>query len=160
VNVATAAGEEPFVPDDFMVPLELRTDDFTLAPLGPEHNERDYAAWTSSMEHIKATPGLVDWSWPYEMPLASNLEDLTRHAQDFGDRRGFTYTVLDHDQDVVGCVYIYPVKPSEDGAPVPDARVRSWVRASRAELDVVLWQTVSAWLAASWPFESVEYATR
>jgi hypothetical protein len=28
-----------------------------LEPLGPEHNEQDYDAWTSSMEHIAETPG-------------------------------------------------------------------------------------------------------
>ena len=39
------------------VPLGLATDDFVLEPLGPEHNEADYAAWTSSLEHIRRTPG-------------------------------------------------------------------------------------------------------
>jgi hypothetical protein len=34
------------------------------------------------------------------------------------------------------------------------------VRATRAELDVPLWQAVSAWLAADWPFESVAYDAR
>jgi hypothetical protein len=28
---------------------------FVLEPLGPEHNEQDFAAWTSSMDHIIAT---------------------------------------------------------------------------------------------------------
>ena len=28
------------------------------------------------------------------MSLAENLRDLERHAQDFAERRGFTYTVL------------------------------------------------------------------
>ena len=36
----------------------------------------------------------------------------------------------------------------------------SWVRASRAELDVPLWQAVSDWLAAEWPFQNVDYAAR
>ena len=38
-----------FVPPDFEVPLELATSDFVLEPLGPEHNEQDYEAWTSSL---------------------------------------------------------------------------------------------------------------
>ena len=46
-----------FVPPDFDVPLGLETSEFVLEPLGPEHNELDYDAWTSSMEHIAATPG-------------------------------------------------------------------------------------------------------
>jgi hypothetical protein len=37
---------------------------------------------------------------------------------------------------------------------------RSRVRASRAELDVPLWQALSAWLAEAWPFERPDYAPR
>jgi hypothetical protein len=56
---------------------------------------------------------------------------------------------------VIGCVYIYPARDSDN-----DARVRSWVRASRADLDAPLWRAVRAWLASDWPFGSVEYAQR
>jgi len=56
---------------------------------------------------------------------------------------------------VIGCVYIYPDKDEQH-----DAKVLSWVRASRAELDVPLSRAVSAWLADDWPFENVEYAVR
>jgi hypothetical protein len=147
---------EPFVPQDFVVPLRLEASEFALEPLGPEHNERDYAAWTSSREHIHATPGWEESSWPREMTLDENRGDLEGHAADFRNRTGFTYTVLDRARgDVVGCVYIYPLPDSEH-----DARVLSWVRASRADLDVPLWRAVSEWIAADWPFRSVEYAPR
>ena len=56
---------------------------------------------------------------------------------------------------MIGCVYIYPDKDEQH-----DANVLSWVRASRAELDVPLWQVVGAWLAEDWPFEDVSYAVR
>jgi RimJ/RimL family protein N-acetyltransferase len=148
--------DKTFVPTDFDVPLGLETPLFVLEPLGPEHNERDYDAWTSSREHIRATPGWADGSWPREMTPAENRADLQRHADDFSSRQGFTYTVLDPTSgDVVGCVYIYPLPDSDH-----DARVLSWVRASRAELDVPLWRSVSAWVAEDWPFRSVEYAER
>ena len=144
-----------FVPDDFDVPRELVTDEFRLEPLGPQHNEGDYAAWTSSMEHIAATPGFADWDWPHPMPPEKNLADLQRHAQDFANRTGFTYTVLASDDGrVVGCVYIYPA----DSAGV--ASVRSWVRADRADLDVPLHDAVAFWLTDAWPFEAVSYAPR
>ncbi|MDH3262163.1 MAG: N-acetyltransferase [Acidimicrobiia bacterium] len=144
-----------FLPGDFVVPLGLVTDAFTLTPLGPEHNERDHAAWMSSIEHIQTTPGFADLSWPRSMTLDENLTDLERHARDFVDRIGFTYTVLDAGDDLIGCVYIYP---SDD--PEYDADVRSWVRASHADLDRVLWRTVTDWLAADWPFRAVRYASR
>ena len=146
---------EAFVPDDFDVPQELVTSEFRLEPLGPQHNDADYAAWTSSMEHIAATPGFADWDWPHPMPPEKNLADLRRHAEDFANRTGFTYTVLAGDDGrVVGCVYIYPA----DSAGV--ASVRSWVRADRADLDVPLHDAVAFWLTDAWPFEAVSYAPR
>jgi hypothetical protein len=124
-----------FVPPDFDVPLGLETSEFVLEPLGPEHNELDYDAWTSSME---------------------NRSDLQRHADDFRTRTGFTYTVLDPaGRDVIGCVYIYPLRDSDN-----DACALSWVRESHAHLDTPLWHAVSEWLESDWPFASVEYAPR
>jgi RimJ/RimL family protein N-acetyltransferase len=147
---------DEFVPPDFDVPLGLETRQFVLEPLGPEHNERDYAAWSSSMEHIHSTPGWTDSSWPHEMTLDENRGDLERHAEDFRKRGGFTYTVLDPEtRDVIGCVYIYPLRDGEG-----DARVLSWVRASHADVDEPLWRTVSDWVASDWPFGSVDYAPR
>jgi hypothetical protein len=145
-----------FVPPDFVVPLELQTPEFVLEPLGPQHNDPDYDAWTSSMEHIAATPGFREGSWPHEMTLEENRADLQRHADDFHNRTGFTYTVLDPaSRTVIGCVYIYP---SRDGD--YDATALSWVRASHADLDEPLWRAVSDWLASDWPFGSVRYAPR
>jgi hypothetical protein len=146
---------DPFVPAGFEVPLRLETPQFSLEPLGPEHNDRASAAWSSSLAHIHARPGWEESSWPRAMTLEQNRGDLERHAEDFRRRAGFTYTVLDPSGDVLGCVYIYP---DRDGA--HDARVHSWVRASRAELDEPLWRAVSDWLSADWPFERVDYAPR
>jgi hypothetical protein len=148
--------QESFVPSDFVVPLALATDDFRLEPLGPQHNDSDYDAWSSSREHIHATPGWETSSWPDDRTLADNLRDLERHAGDFASRKGFTYTVLDPaTDDVIGCLYIYPDKSDDH-----DAHVLSWVRASRAELDAPLWRAVTTWLADDWPFERVNYAER
>ncbi|HET9436585.1 MAG TPA: hypothetical protein VFO64_00170 [Gaiellaceae bacterium] len=141
-----------FVPAGFEPPGGLAADDFRLEPLGPEHNERDYAAWTSSSDHIRASPGYgPESSWPHAMTLEQNLADLERHAHDFAQRAGFTYSVLAGD-DVIGCVYVYPAK---DGT--HDARVQSWVRATHAELDLPLRRAVAGWLAEAWPFERPLY---
>ena len=146
-----------FVPEDFVVPRSLVTDTFRLEPLGPEHNEGDYRAWTSSIEHIRATPGFEGRSWPApEMSLAENLGDLQRHASDFAARSGFTYTVRAAGSDqIIGCVYIYPLADADSGADV-----RSWVSADRAALDVAVYDAVSAWLRSAWPFVAVRYAPR
>jgi hypothetical protein len=143
----------PFVPDDFQPPDRLVADQFLLEPLGPQHNEDDYEAWSSSIEHIRATPGFADSSWPHEMTLEENRADLERHARDFAARSGFTYTVLDpSDRGVIGCLYIYPDKKGD-----ADAVVTSWVRAGRADGDVPLRELVSRWLDEAWPFERVTY---
>ncbi|MFG1949148.1 GNAT family N-acetyltransferase [Nonomuraea sp. NPDC048826] len=147
-----------FVPDDFAVPRELVTPQFRLEPLGPQHNVSDHAAWTGSIEHIRATPGYPDGSWPPVggMTLEANLADLQRHADDFARRRGFTYTVLDADGDeVIGCVYIYPSRSDDH-----DADVSSWVRADRADLDVPLYEAVTAWLSEHWPLGKLNYSAR
>jgi hypothetical protein len=153
-----------FVPVDFAVPEELTAEGLRLEPLGPQHNAADYAAWTSSIGHIRATPGFAGTSWPHEMSLAENLRDLERHAQDFAERRGFTYTVLSTGTgDVIGCVYIYPPRSESQGgtsAGEQCAAVSSWVRADRAELDPVLYHRVREWLERDWPFRSIQYAPR
>ena len=102
---------DEFVPVDFDPPTSLATSQFHLEPLGPQHNEADHAAWTSSIEHIRSTPGYADGNWPPRsgMTLEENLSDLRRHADDFTRGRGYTFTVLDpRDNDVIGCVYLYP----------------------------------------------------
>ena len=147
----------PLVPGDFAVPAGLRTELFVLEPLDVRHNESDHAAWTSSISHIKATPGFAGRDWPEgPMSLTENATDLARHAQDFADRTGFAYTVLDPGSgEVIGCVYFYPPRQAGD-----DVDVRSWVRADRAELDKPLHDVIRGWLAEAWPFQQPDYAAR
>jgi GNAT acetyltransferase-like protein len=144
-----------FVSPEFTVPTEATFGDLRLVPLGPEHNEADYAAWTSSIDHIRATPGYAARSWPAPMTVSENRRDLEQHAEDFRLRQGFTYTVLDADDEVIGCLYIYPSSDEH-----VDAEVRSWVRADRSDLDRPLYEAVRAWLRSDWTFGVVEYAER
>src|SRR5699024_7739739 len=147
-----------FVPPGSESPTTLTRERSRLEPLGPQHNAADLAAWSSSIEHIRATPGYPDGSWPPPegMSLERNLADLERHAADFTARTGFTFTVLDpSDNDVIGCVYIYPA-PS----PGHDAVVQSWVRATHAELDGPLADAVDEWIAQAWPWENVDHCGR
>jgi hypothetical protein len=152
------ASDDSFVPAGFAVPDGLTAPAFRLVPLGLEHNVADHGAWNASIEHIRATPGFQDGSWPPPegMTLEENLGDLERHARDFAARTGFTYSVLaPATNDVLGCVYIYPAR--DEGH---DAQVASWVCASVPELDVELHAVVSRWLEDAWPFTAVKYADR
>jgi hypothetical protein len=148
--------DQPFVPDDFVVPQGLAGLGFRLEPLGPQHNEDDHRAWTSSIDHIRATPGFRDGRWPPVggLSLAENLRDLKRHADDFERRVGFTYTVLDDGGRVIGCVYIYP-SPSATRV----TQVWSWVSRDCADRDLPVYDAVANWLATEWPFTQVQYRT-
>jgi hypothetical protein len=151
--------EGSLVPDDFEVPRELRTAQFRLEPLGPQHNAADHAAWMSSIKHIQSTPGFAGHGWPTDGGLSAdeNLADLVQHDDEFERRVAFAYTVLrpdsdPDDPDVIGCLYLNP------GHRPGSVDVRSWVRADVADLDPVLRQAVRGWLAQSWPFDEVTYA--
>ena len=146
-----------FVPADFVPPTPISTAEFRLALLGPEHNESDYAAWSSSMEFIRGLPGWATSSWPRPMSLEDNLGDLESHLARSQSRADFAYTVLLPDRDeVIGCVYLYPTRPLRDGA----AAARSWVTAEHADLDKPLHDAVSRWLEDAWPWTDVDYAAR
>ncbi|MFV1999665.1 MAG: N-acetyltransferase [Acidimicrobiia bacterium] len=146
---------EPFVQDDFVAPTRFNGPGFQLEPLGPQHNQRDYDAWMSSIDHIRSTPGFDEGGdWPVEMSLEANLADLEMHARHFVNREGFTYSILDGNT-VIGCLYIYPEPDTGH-----DALIRSWVRVRRAGMDVVVWETISVWIEESWPFEKPRYAPR
>jgi hypothetical protein len=106
------------------------------------------------MEYIRRSPGFPDGNWPREMSVDENRADLERHARDFVDRTGFTFTVLNPSDDVIGCVYVYP---AHDG--VHDAHVQSWVRESEAALDDALRRAIADWLTSdAWPFARPLYA--
>lgn len=145
-----------FVPDGFEPPSSFSGEGWRLEPLGPEHNERDHAAWTSSMEHIRATPGFAGRRWPHAMPLEDNLADLQAHADGFRARREFTYSVLDGDE-VIGCVYLLP----DLGHDAPDAvYLRCWVTQHRAALDEAVRDAVVDWVRTAWPFSAVRVDRR
>jgi hypothetical protein len=153
----------PFVPADFSPPDPPTGAGFALTPLRLAHNEGDLEAWSSSADHIHVTPGFSGHPWPDEpMTLERNAGDLEGHENDFAQRRGFTYSVVSRgegeaggEDEVIGCVYIYP-SANDD----VEADVRSWVRATRAELDTPLYQTVVHWLRTEWPFTTFDYAPR
>jgi hypothetical protein len=144
-----------FVPDDFAVPDGLVCDGFVLRPLAAEHNAADHAAWMASIDHIRATPGFRGRRWPFPMTPEQNLRDVERHQQDFNERSGFTYTVLNPTNEVIGCVYLYP-----SDQPDFDASLRSWVRADQGQLDGRVWEAAVTWVHTSWPFAKVDTADR
>jgi hypothetical protein len=148
-----------FVPENFTIPPVPASPVLVLTQLLTDHNESDLAAWSASYDQIHGTPGYEGYPWPPVEPysLEQNRGDLQGHMDDWAARQGFTYTVLDpNGGDVIGCVYIYPSKDD----PSFDAHIRSWVRGDKPELDKVLHDLISTWVATEWPFTNVRYAPR
>ena len=75
----------PFVEPDFEVPTAFESVEFTLVALRVEHTAADLDAWSSSVEHIHATPGFEGHPWPDEpMTFERNAEDLAGHVDRLG----------------------------------------------------------------------------
>jgi hypothetical protein len=140
-----------FVPEDFVVPQRIEQPNYVLRPLTTNEVEKDYDAVMSSKESLRHIFGEND-DWPADdMTLQDNFRDLERHQRDFGQRRGFTYTVETPDgQRCQGCVYIYPSPKTGY-----DARVHYWVRDSvKAQgIDEELGTFLRQWLREIWPFQ-------
>lgn len=145
----------PLVPLDFVVPDPPDHPLFGFDVLGPEHNAADLEAWSSSIDHIRSTPGFRAAGWPQRpYTLEENRADLEQHRDHHRRHLDFAWTVLDPEQPetVIGCVYL---KPDPTGA--ADAEARSWVRVARAELDGALRDHLRPWFAAAWPL-TIRYA--
>lgn len=156
----------PFYPDDAPVPASLRTDELLLRPLRASDAALDYAAVMASRDLLHLRSG---GAWPRDgFTLDENRADLEAHERDFGDRAGFTYTVLNPGEtECLGCVYIYPVSrilarigasPAE--GIVPDAAEASfWVRPAcvARDLDRRLLAALLPWLRRDFTFRELYF---
>jgi hypothetical protein len=146
----------PFVPDSFEAPYTVPSAEFVLIKLTPALVELDYDAVMSSKERLRQVFSRQD-PWPRDaMTLEENRADLERHASDFDQRLGFTYSVLSLDQQqCLGCLYIYPWSGQAH-----DAQIYYWVRDSAQALDAHLDRFVQDWVAQEWPFKAPAYPGR
>jgi len=96
------------------------------------------------------------WGWPpAAMTHAQDEEDLAHHAAEMVDQLSFNYAVLDDDEtQLLGCVYIDPLDPTESGEPA--AEVSWWLGEEVAdEVRRALDKFVPEWIGSTWPFRHV-----
>lgn len=140
----------PLFGPDFETPLPPEHPDFRFEVLGPEHNASDLDAWSTSIEHLRHTPGFpLHGGWPERaFTLEENLADLVQHRDHHERHLDFAWTVLDprNPGTVIGCVYL---KPDPAGQSAGEARC--WVRADHARLDPLLRAHLRPWWQAAWP---------
>lgn len=140
----------------FVAPASLDTPLLHLEPLGPQHTDRDFAAFMSCRPYILKT---LHWNpWPPEnFTLELNRRDLEGHQRRFEQHKQYTYTVLTPDQSrAIGCIYIDPAEgqPANGSA----AMLNWWVSETEAKrgYDEHLFAAVLGWIRAEWPFNTVE----
>ena len=148
----------PFVAADFEPPLFVDADEFVLKPLGPELVEVDYAAYMSSIEHIRSTFS-TSGTWPHEnISMADAMVDMENEQRRFEARESFAYAVLTPDEQIeLGCIYVYP--SSKKGF---DAVIRLWVTKDQfdAGFDSTLYRWTTMWIEDAWPFSAAAYPGR
>lgn len=155
-TTANAQSSYPFVESEFEIPQQLESEDFRLRMLTVNDVVKDYDAVMSSVEHLRNV--WPDSGWPDGLTLEQNLIDLGWHQGEFQRRRSFAYTVVNLDETkVLGCVYINPTRKRGY-----DAQVYLWAREAEpgSPPDSRLFDTVSEWLTAEWPFENVAFPGR
>jgi len=156
---------------DEPVPVELRTDEFTLRPITAGDAERDYAAVIESREYLRL------WeqsTWPADdFTVEENRDDLAGLEQRHAEHRAFTYTVVDPDDtQALGCVYVFPTSAKflaeatvtalgDDAWDDVDAVVYFWTRGSRMEqgMDERLLAALRPWFRDEWKTERTVYVT-
>ncbi|MEQ8515761.1 MAG: hypothetical protein RIC38_09180 [Chromatocurvus sp.] len=146
---------KPFVPRNFDVPRSMAVSGMRLQALTLDHAEADFAAVTSSRDHLQA---LFGKGWPDGLTPEQHRIDLAWHQKEFDRRTSFAYAVLpESGQDVLGCVY---VSPSDRSA--FDAEVRYWVRSSElaSGLQERLGAALADWMEEVWPFINPRYRPR
>lgn len=141
------------LPEDFVVPIRLETDQYQLKPLAETHTELDFAAVMETQQRLRAS---APNGWPRkDFTLEENRSDLRRHEQEFAERTAFAFTVLNPDESaVIGCVYFNPPTESRN-----DVDVHMWVREREYPHGLAqhLHRHVDAWLHTHWPFERINY---
>jgi hypothetical protein len=137
------------VPDSFPVPETYTGKTYKLVPLGPAVAELDYAAYMSSIDHIRRTQG-GNWPRP-DLTMADQAKDMAGEKAQWDTRKSFPFAVLNLEgTKELGCVYLRP--SAKEGY---DVAVTMWVIQEEFDkgFEDQLYADMKAWLAAAWPFQ-------
>ncbi|WNC72862.1 hypothetical protein RGQ13_02485 [Thalassotalea psychrophila] len=145
-----------FIPNSFIAPTFLETDQFYFVVLEDSVAELDFEAVMSSQQRLRSIFGPKS-EWPKSnMTLEENIESLKIHKQEFQSRQAFAYSVLNASKDkCLGSVYIDPSR-----SPNYDCELYFWVRNDSTALESELYKTISTWFLEKWPFSRVAFPGR
>ena len=148
-----------FIPENFIVPEQLKTADFVIRKFAYADAELDYKAVMSSIDIIRATRGGGLWPTP-NLTFLDNQIDLAWHLREFEYRSTFAYTIRSNDEnECLGCIYIYPPGFRDKKSLEGDADISFWVsqKAHDQGLYKIVYDTLNDWLQKEWPFKNVIY---
>ncbi|KHS67086.1 hypothetical protein QT13_14930 [Pectobacterium brasiliense] len=144
------------VPDEFDVPLIVKGDGFILRPLSPEYSDLDYDA---VMESKSILNDIFSENWPEDINSAEeNLAYIQEDYQDFKDRVGFSYIILDPDETIcLGCVYIFP--SLFEGS---DVAIYYWfnIKIADTKFSIIVEKFIRKWIKNFWKIKKPAYPGR
>ena len=144
------------VPDSFQVPTTYVGKTYKLVPLGPAVAELDYAAYMSSIDHIRKTQG-GNWPRP-DLTMADQAKDMAGEKAQWDGRKSFPFAVLSLDgKKELGCFYLRP-SPKEGY----DVVATMWVIKEEFNrgFEDQLYRDMKAWVAQAWPFKKPAWRGR
>ena len=143
--------KKSFIPEEFIVPIIYKTENFTIRKLTISDLHEDYIAVMDAKDHIHMiyTDEYTN-GWPSDtLTLKQNENDLKRHEKEFDEREAFAYTVFDSEnKNCLGCLYI-------DSSNDYDAEITMWTKDDVT--DMLLYTTVKNWIEHDWPFKNIDY---
>lgn len=146
---------DTFVKEVLDPPVQVIEGNFILRKLTVDEVEKDYKALMSSKESLRQIFSLDD-TWPADdMTLEENYEDLKRHQEEFDNREGFAYTIVNKDDtECIGCVYIWPW--THDIEKEYDALVFYWVtdKMKAVDFELQLDGYIDYWLKSFWKIKN------
>ncbi|MFC3396253.1 N-acetyltransferase [Brenneria rubrifaciens] len=144
------------VPDDFNVPMYVNGEFFILRPLSPVYSNLDYDAVIASKEILG---DIFSDNWPEGInSREDNLRYILEDYQDFQDRIGFSYIILDDEESIcIGCVYIFP--SLYEGS---DVAIYYWfnVKFAGTYLTVKIENFIRSWVVEFWGIKKPAYPGR
>lgn len=157
-----------YYPKTAIVPKGFSTPQFTIRPLLATDVQKDYEAVMAAQElNLRLTEG----RWPKDgFSVEENLEDLKYHQIMHEERKEFTYTIMDpEEQNCLGCIYFYPPNIETTGGLKANnlsedfvSIMYFWLRPDMTtnEFGRRFFDDIRGWIKAEWDFNNVYYHIR
>lgn len=141
---------QPFVPEDFIVPDAIVTDRFQIRLLVTADLALDYEAYMTSIDHVQKCFDPNESPWPTkDFSVRDAMADLCYCEWEHYKRMSFSYGVFSLDGTrELGCIYLH-----QTWKPDCDTQLFVWARQSELEsgFEDELFAFAKDWVNRDWP---------